>query len=227
MLTFINTSTRRAWIAKIRNRRTGELIDKIELWINKVETEVGKIHSIATDNEFYKNRRITRLFELYGIRHYVEIAHEHSKLGIINRFHRTFRDLLTKMMVHNRSDRWVDFVSDAIFNYNRKINRVLGKAPMDMNWSDIAQLNRRLMLGNRASVRRMQKLAVGDRVRYLIAKSIFAKGGTRYSESIWNIIAINRYIVTIEYGERRKEKKYWELQKVEYICRAWNLGTCI
>jgi len=162
LLTFINTSTRRAWIASIRNRSTIELKDKIELWIMKVEKDIGKIRSIATDNEFYKNNTISQMFEDYGIEHFVEVAGLHSKLGIINRFHRTLRDLLTKMMVHFRSDRWVDFIADAIHNYNWKKNRVLGVSPMEMSDIERARLNRRLMIENRESVSRLDSFHVGD-----------------------------------------------------------------
>ena len=93
MLTFINTATRRAYVALIKNRSTEELLDKIEVWIDHVDEKWGTIKSIATDNEFYNNTRINDLFSNNRIRHYVEVAGTHSKLGIINRFHRTIRDL--------------------------------------------------------------------------------------------------------------------------------------
>ena len=61
----------------------------IDIWIDHVERTWGKIHSITTDNEFYNNREISSLFSDNDIEHYVETSGEHSKLGIINRFHRT------------------------------------------------------------------------------------------------------------------------------------------
>ena len=50
LLTLINTSTRYAYIALIRNRSTEEIYNKIEVWIDHVERTWGKIHSITTDN---------------------------------------------------------------------------------------------------------------------------------------------------------------------------------
>ena len=106
MLTFINTSTRKAYIAKIRSRETSELANIIQVWIDHVEGTVGKIKSITTDNELYKNTRIEKLFRENEIEQFVEVSGDHSKLGIINRFHRTLRGLLSKMMLTRRSVNW-------------------------------------------------------------------------------------------------------------------------
>ena len=110
LLTFINTSTRRIYLASIKNRSTEELIDKIEIWIDHVERTWGKIHSIATDNELYNNRRISNTFADNNIEHFVEESVIHSKLGIINRFHRTLRNLLNKYMIHLNTKRWIDLI---------------------------------------------------------------------------------------------------------------------
>ena len=78
-------------IASIKKRTTEELYDKIEIWIDHVDRTWGKIRSIATDNELFHNRRTNQLFEDNDIEHYVEDSGIHSKLGVINRFHRTLR----------------------------------------------------------------------------------------------------------------------------------------
>ena len=58
---------------------------------------MGKYISIATDNELYNNRRINNTFAYNNIEHFVEEGDILSKFGIINRFHRTLRNLLNKI----------------------------------------------------------------------------------------------------------------------------------
>ena len=141
LLTFINTSTRKASVAEIKSRTTEELLDIIQVWIDHVESTDGKVNSIATDNELYNNRAISRLFDDNGVEHFVETAGEHTKLGIINRFHRTLRDLLNKMMTHDNSKKWIDYIGDVIHNYNHRIHRTLGKSPIEMSLDDVGRLN--------------------------------------------------------------------------------------
>jgi len=214
LLTFINTSTRRAYVAMIKNRSTDEIIDKISVWIDHVEKSFGKITSIATDNELYNNKSIYRLFQENDIEQFVEDSGEHSKLGIINRFHRTLRELLNRIMTHNNSKRWIDFIGDAIYNYNHRIHRTLGKAPIDMTISDVVGLNKKLHKNNRESINRLNMIKIGDKVRYLLKKSIFGKGGKRFSDSVWIVKGIDGFNIEIERGSNTQFKKYWELNKV-------------
>ena len=213
MLTFINTSTRKAYIAKIRSKKTSELANIIQVWIDHVEGTVGKIKSITTDNELYKNNRIKKLFMENEIEQFVEVSGEHSKLGIINRFHRTLRDLLRRMMLTRRSLNWVNIVDDAITNYNTRRHQTLGKAPNDMTAEDIKQLNSKLFDENLFSIRLLNEYKVGDSVRYLVKKSPFSKGGLEFSKTIWMITGIEHYNIKIEHDGDGKFKKYWELLK--------------
>ena len=200
LLTFINTSTRKAYVAKIKNRTTEELIDKIDVWLDHVEETWGRVKSITTDNELYNNIAISRLFEDSDVEHFVEFAGTHIKLGIINRFHRTLRDMLAKVMIGKGEKSWVNVISDVIANYNSRVNRTTGKAPNEMTRDDIAGLNKKLEKMNKPSIAKMHGIKVGDRVRYLEEKSRFAKGGKRFSESIWTVTGLEGYNFSIENG---------------------------
>ena len=145
LLTFINTSTRRAFVAAIKNRTTEELIEKIEVWIDHIRRTWGPIKSITTDNELFNNREIANLFADNDIEQFVEVSGEHTKLGIINRFHRTIRNLLNKVMTYKGSKRWIDFISDVMHNYNHRVHKTLGKAPINMTMDDVKLLNQKLI----------------------------------------------------------------------------------
>lgn len=214
LLTFINTSTRMAYADAIKSRRTEDLLSRIEHWIKYVYDGGKTISSFTSDNEFYRNRRISTLLAENNIVHYVEIPGEHSKLGIINRFHRTLREMLEKVMLHYRTKNWIDYVDDIILNYNNRVHRTLGVSPARMTNANVIHLNERLHKENQESVIRLGKFNIGDRVRYLIHKSIFAKGGKRFSKLVWTVKNINHYNIEIEKDGKVMFKKYWELQKL-------------
>ena len=216
MLTMINVSTRSAYFEKIADRNTDYLIIIFEAWLDLLAREGKEITSITTDNEFFNNNRIRTFFRNNGIQHYVERRGEHSKLGIINKFHRTIRDIMNKMMVGEGIDKWTDVVYNAFYLYNQRVHRITGRAPISMNDIDIARVNRKLMIQNRESVRRMGLLNVGDLVRYLVRKTIFSKGGNTYSRDIWTITAIPSmgYQIQISNGDQVMYRKYWELKKI-------------
>ena len=160
------------------------------------------------------NTRISHLFEENGVEQYVEVAGTYSKLGIINRFHRTLRDMLKKVMIVYDSKRWIDFIDGVIHNYNNRVHRTLGKSPISMTRGDVTDLNRRLTMENQESKRRLNSFKVGDQVRYLVQKSIFGKGGKTFSTNIYTVTEIEGYNIKIERGDSVMYVKYWELLKV-------------
>ena len=212
LLTFINTTSRMAFVTAIKNRTTEELMGKIESLLLFLKDNNVVMKSVTTDNELYNNIKIAHLFEDNGVEQYVEVVGTHTKLGIINRFHRSLREMLNKRLVTYNSKRWVDYIDDVIHNYNNRVHRTLGKSPISMTKGDVKQLNHRLRRDNQESVRRLMEFKVGDRVRYLINKSIFGKGGKRYSKDVHTITSIGGY--NIDLNNMYRSFKYWELLKV-------------
>ena len=106
----------------------------------------GKIRSIATDNELFHKWKINQLFEDNDIEHYVEDSGIHSKLGVINRFHRTLRLLLDKFMLYLNTNRWIDIIGYVIHNYNHRIHRILGQEQNDMTHRDVSKWNKKYFL---------------------------------------------------------------------------------
>ena len=141
LMTFINTSTRKAYAYPIYGRRTEYLMNAIRQWMAEMNYLGHSVNSITTDNEFLRNKEITRYFASLSIRHFVEMAGDHSKLGIINRFHRTLRELIMKVLEYHSSHHWLYFLERIMENYNSRINRTTGKAPEEMTMEDIVRLN--------------------------------------------------------------------------------------
>ena len=139
----------------------------------------------------------------------------HSKLEIINSFHRTLGLLLDKFMIYLNTNRWIDIIGDVVNNYNHRIHRILGQAPNDITRRDISKLNKKLRIKNKPSLLKLHQYRVGDRVRYLFVKNLFSKGGKKFSKNIWTITAIKNYNLRIELNGLVVYKKYWELLMVD------------
>jgi hypothetical protein len=55
------------------------------------------------------------------------------KLGIINRFHRTLKNELTKYFSSHDTVKWIDVIDNIINNYNHTVNRGIGVEPFKAN----------------------------------------------------------------------------------------------
>ena len=117
-------------------------------------------------------------------------------------------------MIYLNTNRWIDVIGDVVNNYNQRIHRTLGKAPNDMTHRDVSKLNKKLRIKNKPSLLKLHQYSVGDRVRYLVVKNLFSKGGKKFSKTIWTITAIKNYNLRIELNGSVLYKKYWELLKV-------------
>ena len=212
LLTFINTSTRFARVCPISNKKTNTYLGHIKEFI-----ENTKCTSLTTDNEFYNNDTVRKLLYEYKIDFYVEEPYEHSKLGIINRFHRTLRDLLNKYFIAYNTDRWIDVIDDIIKNYNTRKHRTLGCSPNDITFERIDKLNERLRFENERSMDGFHSFQVGDKVRVLLKKDKFEKGSLTFSSKIYTISKIDKlsFIVKINNKELKRRYKYYELMKVK------------
>ena len=139
---------------------------------------------------------------------------EHSKLGIINRFHRTLRELITKVLTHYQTNKWYRFIDRILDNYNSRIHRTTGMAPDDMTLSDVVRLNTRLRKENKPSVVQLLQFRSGDRVRVLFRKDKFDKGGHKYSKKLYTVVGRRGYNIRITDGTDTYIHKHWELLKI-------------
>jgi len=105
-------------------------------------------------------------------------------------------------------------IGDVVHNYNNRIHSTTGFTPSKMNRDNIKSLNYKLRLENAKSKIEMRKFKVGDLVRYLMEKTVFEKGGRRFSNSVWTVIGSKGYNIKIKRNDNIKYKKHWELLKI-------------
>jgi transposase InsO family protein len=106
-----------------------------------------------------------------------------NKNAIIERFHRTLRNLILKYEVANGKS-YIDILPSLVENYNSTFHKTLEENPIDI-WKGRKT--------NQQNIIRMDiGFAEGDKVRHIINKKAFEKGSstTNYTKKIYKITKI-------------------------------------
>ena len=149
---------------------------------------------------------------------YLKQPYIHSKLGIINRFHRTLRSGLNTLFVHNNTKRWIDNINKIIDIYNSNVNRTTGFAPKDMTEINVLELNNTLHEKGVPALERFRKFGVGDRVRHIIdQQNSIRKKIKRFTDNEFTITDINGLSFTLKDDKGNsapRTYRHYELRKV-------------
>lgn len=217
VLTFIDINTRRVWMYLLKTKKLEEILEKFKEFLK----EVKDVYLVMGDNEFNK-KEIISFLEKHKVKHSFIIAKdEHivkqgNKLGIIDRFARTFRALILRHILGNKTKDWVSVLPQLIENYNNTPHRSLNYMTPNEFWKDTdlqmeymaktAELNR--------AIQDAQHYNVGDRVRIVKPKTVFDKEGQTFTDKIYVIIDRNGHRYRIADEDKKinsKEFKYNEL----------------
>jgi hypothetical protein len=115
------------------------------------------------------------------------LTDSHSKAAIVERFNRTLRDRLARYMTENSTKRWIDFLPEAISNYNNTEHRSIGMAPNLVSFENRELVFKKLYPDIDLKVK--CKLKVGWKVRIPTKKGIFDKGfKPNWSDDIYTIV---------------------------------------
>jgi hypothetical protein len=113
------------------------------------------------------------------------------KAAVVERFNRTLRDRLRKYMTENNTKRWVDYLPEAVANYNASYHRSIGTSPNLVSFENRAEVFNKLYPNINLKVK--CKIKVGWKVRIPTKKSIFEKSSSpNWSEKIYTIKKIEQ-----------------------------------
>ena len=203
LFTAININTRFVYAYASKNKT----MDIIFKFLTDMENK-NEIDNITCDkgSEFVNNKFISfcddnniGLFLVKGDSH---------KLGIINRFHRTLKEKITKYFIAYDTVNWVDAIDDIIKNYNNTFNRGIGTTPNDMNGFDEINLIEEKK-AKTEEIRNKSKFNLNNKIRILEDKKLFDDKMTpKYSNDIYDIVKMNKNnMVVVNDGKERTIKK--------------------
>jgi hypothetical protein len=126
-------------------------------------------------------------------------------LGIIDRFARTIKSLLTKVFLKHKNSNWIDYLDKLVSNYNNSPHSSLSNiAPNEVknNIPLILELNKRKSLKNDT----ISDVKVGDKVR-IIDRTFFQKGTEgKYSDKVFTVSSISGKRIKLDNGVIKKRE---------------------
>lgn len=210
LFTAINVNTRFAY-AYYSNDKSMETILGMLKYL-ETKTPINII-TLDKGSEFY-NKEFKDFCKENEIILYFVKSDSH-KLGIINRFHRTLKDKLTKYFTATDSVRWIDVIDKIIDNYNNTKHRSLGVTPKQVN----SFIENELIQKNRDRTNHMKEnekiLTVGMYCRIKNKNILFEdKQKPKYSNEVYIIDKVNNNTVLLKNGDKEITEKITNIKIV-------------
>jgi len=206
LFTAININTRYAYVNKSKSKTKEDILDFVkkmerETPINSITCDKGKEFENAEFIDFCKKNNITLFF----------LKEDSHKLGIINRFHRTIKNKLSKHFIATNSVSWIDAIDDIVKNYNNSFHRGIGMSPSEMNsFFEVDMIASKREYSDLIKKKQGLAFEVNDKVRLLRKKKLFDdKQLSKYGDEIFNVENVykNALDVSDDKGGIKRVKK--------------------
>lgn len=181
LLTVIDTFSKFAWAAPIKNKSGGEVARAMETILNQKRVP----RNLQTDDgkEFF-NKTFKQLMKKFEINHYS--TYSSLKASIVERFNRTLKHFMWKEFSMNGNYHWINLLGRLIKKYNMTKHRTIKMKPVDVGPSNEIKLLSTVY--RKVNVTSKPKLKKGDYVRISKHKHVFEKGYTpNWSTEIFRV----------------------------------------
>ena len=210
ILTIIEITSRMAYCIPMKGKKTSQIIQAMNKFL---KTKGITIKNLTTDkgSEFI-SASWKKLMKDHKIFHFLADEGDHNKMGMIERFNRTIKGLISKYQSMYKSKKWIDALGDLVKNYNNTVHSSTGYAPSKVGFQERVEI--RLKAGDKTyKLDQKKNLNVGDKVRILQQKKPFGKEGSKWSEEVYTIK--EDHTKTFKVEGQTKRYKHYELLKVE------------
>ena len=172
VLVVIDNFSKFGWTVPIKNKNAQTIKDSFEnIMINSkrkpnlIETDRGK--------EFYNN-----IFQDFLIKNNIKLYSRNTSYGAVfaERFNRTIRDLLKKIVFEHGDAKWIDILPTITKQYNNRIHSSTKLSPKDASSKKNEGFVYKNLLDKRKKV--IPKFQINDLVRIADLKKTFSKGDT-------------------------------------------------
>ena len=176
ILSVIDVYSRRAWAFPLKHKTPKEVTEafkKIGIFPRNMNHDEG--------NEFKGEFR--KLMQRHNVKLWVSDPDESNKNAIVERFHRTLRNLLKKWYVISKKYVWVSVLNDILENYNNSYHRTLKGTPMEVyGGKKKSPISLEFYVSD-------SKIKVGDKVRIKLKRSVFDKGDElKWSKRVYKVM---------------------------------------
>ena len=211
LFTAITINTRYAYAYYGKEKDMNTILDMLKAMEKKTV-----INAITCDEGTEFNNKIFKKYcddndiELYLIKD------DSHKLGIINRFHRTIKDKLTKYFIANDTVKWIDVIDKIIYNYNHTINKGIGIEPFKVN----NFIEHEIILWKRKQTEmfndKYEEFLIGDKVRIINKKVLFNdKMLPNYSSTVFTVKKVLKNSCVLNNDIEVKKTQLFKVKEVD------------
>ena len=185
ILVFIDNFSKYGWTTPLKNKNAFTIKESFENILinskrkpNLIESDRGK--------EFYNN-----IFQEFLNKNNIKLYSRNSSYGAVfaERFNRTIRDLLKKVVFERGDANWIDVLPVITKQYNNRIHSSTKLSPKDASLKKNEGFVYKNLLDKRKKVK--PKFQINDLVRVADLKKTFSKGDTtNWSYKLYKITEI-------------------------------------
>ena len=206
----IDVFSRVAFAVPQKNKTDKECLRSFKEIAEDIKAQGFKITRLDSDNEAgFKSKIFSDYCKENGIAQHLNQIGDHKALGVIDRFCRTLRNLISRYEEVYKTQRFIPVLQKLIDNYNSSAHRTLGQSPLEaLAFGGATDYMIKQTERAKGELYNKEAFAVGDRVRVLKKKILFNKGGNTFSKTVYTISEIEggRYYVDgLESGYRKSE----------------------
>ena len=210
LFTCIDCFTKMSWVYPMKVNNCDSVMNCFKDILNKCGKPPQRLNSDRG------SELICKKFELFlkeqDIFHY--LSYSIRKCPIVERFNLTIQNLLYKIMAHNRSLKWSEFIDQAMDIYLHREHKTIGMSPLEAEKEENSAKVRENLLTffhKRGLRKRKPKFNVNDTVRIWKKRTTFQRGyDENFSIEYYKIhevktnLPVPRYILVDSKGEMIK-----------------------
>ena len=201
VLVIIDNFSKFGWTIPLKNKNAQTIKDSFE---NILITSKRKPNLIETDRgkEFYNNT-----FQDFLNKNNIKLYSRNSSYGAVfaERFNRTIRDLLKKVVFEQGDAKWIDILQSITKQYNNRIHSSTKLSPKDASLKKNEGYVYKNLLDKRKKIK--PKYERGDLVRTADLKKTFSKGDTtNWSYKLYKITEIINDTIPSYHIDNLKER---------------------
>ena len=182
VLVIIDNFSKYCWTIPLKNKNSQTIKDSFE---NVVKSSKRLPNLIKSDRgkEFYNN-----IFQDFLIKNNIKLYSRNSSFGAVfaERFNRTIRDLLKKIVFEQGDANWIDILQPITKQYNNRVHSSTKLSPKDASLKKNEGYVYKNLLDKRKKIK--PKYEIGDLARTADLKRTFSKGdATNWSYKLYKI----------------------------------------
>jgi hypothetical protein len=203
ILCMIDVFTRKVWAYKMKKKDNKNVQDSFKQFLSDSKIKKYTPTILMSDNDStFINQSFHEILEKNQIIHQPNILDDHHALGLIDRFARTLKMILTRLFLQTKSTNWINYLDEIIKNYNNNGHSSIdyispNEAFSEKNFEKIYNINYEKSLFNIS----ISDIDVNDKVRIKI-KGQFRKGTeARYTDEVYTVKKVKGNAVNLDNDE--------------------------